>query len=195
MGSDHIYLEQSDTTVQAVWDLLSQVTDPEIPVVSIRELGILRDVQRTQDGAVEVTITPTYSGCPAMGQIEQDVRAALAHLGAPVRVRTQLAPAWTTNWMSESAKQKLREYGIAPPMHGADPNESKPLNVIQFAPKNIAAYAINKRANGQFGLKTVPCPRCNSANTIEISHFASTACKALYKCLDCLEPFDYFKPY
>jgi ring-1,2-phenylacetyl-CoA epoxidase subunit PaaD len=198
MGSDTNYLAQPPTPVQAVWDLLDAVTDPEIPVVSIRELGILRGVAQADDGAIEVTITPTYSGCPAMGQIEDDVRAALAALATPVRVRTQLAPAWTTDWMSKSAHQKLREYGIAPPQHlvGNPPaSEEQPPKVIQFATKNIAACEVNTRAIGQFGLITVPCPRCASHNTTETSHFASTACKALYKCLDCLEPFDYFKPY
>jgi ring-1,2-phenylacetyl-CoA epoxidase subunit PaaD len=198
MGSDTYSFAQPPATVQAVWDLLDAVTDPEIPVVSIRELGILRGVTQADDGSIEVTITPTYSGCPAMGQIEDDVRAALVALATPVRVRTQLAPAWTTDWMSESAHQKLREYGIAPPQHlvaQAPRDHLHTSQVIQFATKSIADNKANTPGYGQFVSKTVPCPRCNSSNTTETSHFASTACKALYKCLDCLEPFDYFKPY
>ncbi len=174
--------------------MLEQVTDPEIPVVSIRELGILRDVRMADDGAIEVIITPTYSGCPAMEQIADDVQAALQPLGLAVRLRTQLAPAWTTDWMTPSAHDKLRAYGIAPPMHAA-PLGQATQKVIQFATKNIAVYAVNTPANGRFDLKNVSCPQCASHNTTETSHFASTACKALYKCLDCLEPFDYFKPY
>ncbi|MES2243323.1 MAG: 1,2-phenylacetyl-CoA epoxidase subunit PaaD [Pseudomonadota bacterium] len=163
--------------LQQVWDVLDAVPDPEIPVVSIRELGILRDVRHVEDG-VEIIITPTYSGCPAMGQIEDDIRAALAQHQLTARITTQLAPAWTTDWMSAAAKTKLRNYGIAPP-HTTTPGSDK---VIRFAPRNQAAEA-------------VACPQCGSANTTETSHFGSTACKALYKCLDCLEPFDYFKPY
>lgn len=161
-----------------VWAVLETVTDPEIPVVSIRELGILRDV-RLRDGDIEVVITPTYSGCPAMGQIEDDVQRLLASNGIVARVVTQLAPAWTTDWMLESARARLREYGIAPPHTRA------PGNVIRFAPKSIAKYED----------PPVACPRCGSKNTTETSHFGSTACKALYRCLDCMEPFDLFKPH
>jgi ring-1,2-phenylacetyl-CoA epoxidase subunit PaaD len=182
--------ELAPTTLDSVWQLLDQIPDPEIPVVSIRELGILRDVREGTPGQIEVIITPTYSGCPAIGQIEDDVLALLAQHGIQAKVITQLAPAWTTDWIGPEAKDKLRAYGIAPPQHASSGH-----NVIQFAPKSIAACEMNTPANGQFGLKNVPCPRCNSHNTTETSHFASTACKALYKCLDCLEPFDYFKPY
>jgi ring-1,2-phenylacetyl-CoA epoxidase subunit PaaD len=177
-----------------IWTLLEAVPDPEIPVVSIRELGILRDVRAAADGSIEIVITPTYSGCPAMGQIEDDVKAALHSAGLQARVVTQLAPAWTTDWMTDTAKAKLRDYGIAPPQHTAM-QHSEAHHVIQFATKKVAACAINQRANGLFGTENVPCPRCYSTNTTETSHFASTACKALYKCLACLEPFDYFKPY
>ena len=165
------------TAVDRAWELLEQVPDPEIPVVSIRELGILRDI-REHHGAIEVVITPTYSGCPAMGQIEDDVRSALAAGGQPVKVVTQLAPAWTTDWISDAARDKLRAYGIAPPgpvQHGGQ--------VVRFG-----------RQSGRPAVE-IPCPHCGSANTTETSHFSSTACKALYKCLHCLEPFDYFKPY
>jgi ring-1,2-phenylacetyl-CoA epoxidase subunit PaaD len=180
-----------------VWQLLEQVPDPEIPVVSIRELGILRDVRLAADGSVEVVITPTYSGCPAMGQIEDDVKAALHSAGLQGKVVTQLAPAWTTDWITPEAKDKLREYGIAPPQHAAHAGHSTftPSNVIQFAPKSIANYLISASEKCTNLFQSVPCPRCSSVNTTETSHFASTACKALYKCLDCLEPFDYFKPY
>jgi ring-1,2-phenylacetyl-CoA epoxidase subunit PaaD len=164
--------------LQQVWTLLEAVTDPEIPVVSIRELGILRDI-RSRDGELEVVITPTYSGCPAMGQIEDDVRAALQAHGLAARVVTQLAPAWTTDWMTESARTRLREYGIAPP------HTLAASNVIRFATKSVAQHA----------LPAVACPRCGSENTTETSHFGSTACKALYRCLDCMEPFDLFKPH
>lgn len=174
--------------------MLEHIPDPEIPVVSIRELGILRNVRQAADGSIEVVITPTYSGCPAMGQIEDDVKAALKTANVQARVITQLAPAWTTDWMTDSAKTKLREYGIAPPQHAAA-HAAQPNSVIQFATKSGAAYANKQRSTGQFDHQTVPCPRCASRNTTETSHFASTACKALYKCLDCLEPFDYFKPY
>ena len=165
------------TSAQRAWALLEAVPDPEIPVVSIRELGILREVNE-RDGAIEVVLTPTYSGCPAMGQIEDDVRAALTALGMAVQVVTRLAPAWTTDWISEAAKEKLREYGIAPP-HTAQTAE----HVMRF------------RTHRGDAAERVACPQCGSRNTTETSHFGSTACKALYKCLDCLEPFDYFKPY
>ena len=187
-------MAQQATDLASIWQLLECVPDPEIPVVSIRELGILRDVRRTTNGSIEVVITPTYSGCPAMGQIEDDVKAALQTAGLQGQVVTQLAPAWTTDWITDTAKDKLREYGIAPPQHTVQaPNASG--SVIQFAPKNIANYSISTLEKCSNFLQSIPCPRCASHNTTETSHFASTACKALYKCLDCLEPFDYFKPY
>lgn len=177
-------------SLDAIWQLLESIPDPEIPVVSIRELGILRDVRRTAQGTVEVVITPTYSGCPAIGQMEDDIRAALKVADIDATIITQLAPAWTTDWMTASAHQKLREYGIAPPQHLVEAGK-----VIQFAPKSISKSLYSTKAGGQLDSKNVLCPRCSSANTTETSHFASTACKALYKCLSCLEPFDYFKPY
>jgi ring-1,2-phenylacetyl-CoA epoxidase subunit PaaD len=161
---------------QRAWDALEAVPDPEIPVVSIRELGILREINE-RDGSLEVVITPTYSGCPAMGQIEDDVNAALAASDLNATVVTRLAPAWTTDWITDSARAKLREYGIAPPAHVAAGN------VVRFAHR--AAQAA----------EAVSCPHCGSGDTTETSHFSSTACKALYKCLACLEPFDHFKPY
>lgn len=162
------------------WALLETLTDPEIPVVTLRELGILRDVRAGETG-LEIVITPTYSGCPAMGQIEDDVQALLKQHGLQGRVVTQLAPAWTTDWMSDEAREKLRAYGIAPPHACASP-PSGSAQVVQFAARGSAPEVVN-------------CPQCGSSNTTETSHFGSTACKALYRCLSCMEPFDYFKPY
>ncbi|WP_423459056.1 1,2-phenylacetyl-CoA epoxidase subunit PaaD [Ottowia sp. VDI28] len=158
-----------------LWQALDTLTDPEIPVVTLREMGILRDLRRGADGEVEVVITPTYSGCPAMEQIADDVAATLASEGVAGRVVTQLAPAWTTDWMTDAAREKLRAYGIAPPHCGhSAPGEA----VIRFSTQKHMAVA---------------CPQCGSNNTTETSHFGSTACKALYRCLDCMEPFDHFK--
>lgn len=170
-------------SVDAIWQLLEHIPDPEIPVVSIRELGILRDVRRNAERGLEIVITPTYSGCPAIGQMEDDIRAALQSADIEASIVTQLAPAWTTDWMTASAHQKLREYGIAPPQH---------LSGDLKAAANVIRFSKAVKSNASTG---VPCPRCESTNTTETSHFASTACKALYKCLDCLEPFDYLKPY
>jgi len=161
---------------QRAWEVLEAIPDPEIPVVSIRELGILREVNE-HDGELEVVITPTYSGCPAMSQIEDDVRAALAGNGLAARVVTRLAPAWTTDWMTAEAKEKLRAFGIAPP------HTTAADNIVR----------LSRRKPGDAA--SVACPHCGSMNTTETSHFGSTACKALYKCLDCMEPFDHFKPY
>ena len=166
-------------SVDEVWDALDMLTDPEIPVVTLRELGILREVREGAHG-LEVVITPTYNGCPAIQQIEDDVRAALAHAGIDAQVITQLAPAWTTDWMTPAAHDKLRAYGIAPP-HACDTPAPAANSVVRFT-RRVTPVA-------------VACPQCGSANTTETSHFGSTACKALYRCLDCLEPFDYFKPH
>lgn len=155
--------------ISHIWTLLEQVSDPEIPVLSIVDLGVVRDV-RENHGKIEIDITPTYSGCPAMNMIEMEIRALMAQNGLDADVRLVLSPAWTTDWMSENGKKKLREYGIAPP-------QDEPLTV-----------------NALFGRpQHIECPHCGSKNTEMISQFGSTACKALYKCLDCLEPFDYFK--
>ena len=157
-----------------VWDVAATVCDPEIPVLTIEDLGILREV-RVDDGAtgkvVEVTITPTYSGCPAMDAIRDDVVSALAAQGYPqVRVSLVLAPAWTTDWMSDSGRAKLAAYGIAPPS-GRSGVRSGPVRL---------------------GL-SVKCPQCSSLDTRELTRFGSTSCKALYVCQACQEPFDYFK--
>jgi len=170
-----------------IWRALETLTDPEIPVVSLREMGILRDVRGDALHGFEVVITPTYSGCPAMEQIHYDVLATMQQLGHKASVVTQLAPAWTTDWMTAEAHEKLRTYGIAPPLAcassaaHANASESK-THVLTFAKRTAANQSI-------------ACPQCTSDNTTEISHFGSTACKALYKCLTCLETFDYFKPY
>lgn len=151
--------------------LLQSVTDPEVPVLTVDDLGIIRDLRIGEDGMLEVVITPTYSGCPAMGVIEINIRAALQEGGFDqVRVITVLSPAWTTEWLSEAGRRKLQAYGIAPP----------------------AEASLDKKALlGE--RRALVCPHCGSDNTEMISQFGSTACKSLFRCLDCLEPFDYFK--
>jgi ring-1,2-phenylacetyl-CoA epoxidase subunit PaaD len=147
------------------------VPDPELPVLTLGDLGVIRDVRVAGDGTVEVDLTPTYTGCPATAVIADDVRDALHRAGADqVRVRTVLAPAWTTDWMSETGRRKLREYGIAPP--------------------GPAAHAAGGPVRLAFSVR---CPHCGSADTREISHFGSTPCKALWTCRSCAEPFDSFK--
>jgi ring-1,2-phenylacetyl-CoA epoxidase subunit PaaD len=157
--------------IQAIWDILEAVADPEIPVLTINDLGIVRDVQLHSDGSVEVIITPTYSGCPAMQMIEVNIKAALQENGyEQVKVTSVLSPAWTTDWMTESGRQKLKTYGIAPPEPGS-------------ADKG-ALFGEERR---------ITCPHCGSGNTRLVSQFGSTPCKAMYQCRECLEPFDYFK--
>ena len=193
--------------------LLDAVPDPEIPVVSIRELGILRAVRVEAEGdgeceRVEIVITPTYSGCPAIDQISNDIREALKPHGIDPCITLQLKPAWTTDWMTPATKEKLRAYGIAPP-HGSafrsafeaasDSHDSHEhaqnaanRKVVQFVPN----FMSQRRSGQSFAAEpNVHCPQCGSSDTTETSHFGSTACKALYKCLTCAEPFDYFKPY
>ncbi|WP_026529417.1 1,2-phenylacetyl-CoA epoxidase subunit PaaD [Haematomicrobium sanguinis] len=163
---------------QELWDIAARVNDPEIPVLSIADLGILRSVEIIPEGEqvtagepgaqVKVTITPTYSGCPAMDAIAADVKGEFARAGLGAAVVLNLSPAWTTDWMSEAGKAKLEEYGIAPPTHRSD-----------AGPVRLA-----------LGVK---CPRCQSLNTRELTRFGSTSCKALYQCRECQEPFDYFK--
>jgi ring-1,2-phenylacetyl-CoA epoxidase subunit PaaD len=157
-------------TKSEIFSLLSQIPDPEIPVINIQELGVLRNVEVKGDEVI-VDITPTYSGCPAMKMIEDDIVAKLKEAGiAKVKVNMVYSPAWTTDWLTNEAKEKLRKYGIAPPEHSTIDKSS-----ITGKPKNLA------------------CPRCGSKHVEMVSQFGSTACKALYKCKDCLEPFDYFK--
>ncbi len=161
----------STITQEYIYQLLDEVTDPEIPVLTVRDLGIIRDVRLHQDGLVEVIITPTYSGCPAMNTIEINIRAVLQEAGIdPVKVTTVLRPAWTTDWLTQAGRRKLEAYGIAPPVGNSQDKQAL------------------------FGeAKKVPCPRCKSTNTRLVSQFGSTACKSMYQCNDCLEPFDYFK--
>lgn len=168
----------TDASLEAAAQAVAHLADPEIPVVSLSELGILREVRAGSDGVPEIVITPTYSGCPAMDQIEDDIVAALKDAGLPGRVVTQLSPAWTTDWMSDAAREKLRAYGIAPPQGSSQ--ALVPAGVLRFS-RHAARYV------------EVPCPQCGSPNTSLTAPFGSTACKALYRCLDCLEPFDHFK--
>ena len=164
-----------------VWSWLAEVSDPEIPVISIVDLGIVRDV-RLDGGACTVTITPTYSGCPAMQVIADAIAEALRARGvAEVRLKNQLSPAWTTDWMSEEGKAKLSGYGIAPPA-------GQVIDVSRL--RTGALAAISRRAPAP---PAIVCPNCGSRHTEITSQFGSTPCKALYKCLDCREPFDYFK--
>ena len=160
---------ESTISNKKIWQILEQVTDPEVPVLTITDLGIVRDViinnSPSGDGGIEVIITPTYTGCPAMDMIAMNIKLALIENGyRNIKITSVLSPAWTTDWMSEEGKRKLKEYGIAAP--------DKKFTIA---------------ADG------VECPLCNSHNTKLISEFGSTACKALYQCNDCKEPFDYFK--
>ncbi|HZR87551.1 MAG TPA: 1,2-phenylacetyl-CoA epoxidase subunit PaaD [Bradyrhizobium sp.] len=153
---------------QRAWDAAASVVDPEIPVLTIADLGVLRYVAVAGD-RVEVAITPTYSGCPAMNMIALEIELALAREGFPnAKVRTVLSPPWTTDWMSEEGRRKLKDYGIAPP----EPKSSR---------------------RALFGVQEIKCPQCGSANTELLSEFGSTSCKALWRCKSCREPFDYFK--
>ena len=156
---------------KTIYSYLGEINDPEVPVLSIIDLGIVRDVKMTKE-ELEVIVTPTYTGCPAMDMITATIKIQLATLGfKKVRVTQALSPAWTTEWMSDEGKRKLKEYGIAPP----NPKQ-------QVCDQNLFAAA-----------EAVQCPRCDSYHTHRISEFGSTACKALYQCDDCKEPFDYFK--
>jgi ring-1,2-phenylacetyl-CoA epoxidase subunit PaaD len=174
-------LEAPVLSAAQVWSWLAEVSDPEIPVISIVDLGIVRDV-RLDDGACTVTITPTYSGCPAMQVIADAITGALhAHGVLDVRLQNQLSPAWTTDWMSEEGKAKLSGYGIAPPAE----------QVVDISGLRTGALAaISRRPRPPVA---IACPNCGSSHTGITSQFGSTPCKALYKCLDCREPFDYFK--
>ena len=164
-----------DISVEQVWEWLGEVADPEIPVISVVDLGIVRAV-RLEGEACVVTITPTYSGCPAMQVIADSVSAALnAHGIEDVRIESRLSPAWTTDWMSEAGKAALKGYGIAPPVQQAIDISGLHAGIRRRAAPDVA------------------CPHCGSPHTQLTSEFGSTPCKALYKCLDCREPFDYFK--
>ena len=161
----------NDRETKKIWQLLETVTDPEIPVLSLTDLGIIRDV-KVNDDSVEIIITPTYTGCPAMDMISMNIKLVLTENNYQnIRVTSVLSPAWTTDWMTEEGKRKLKEYGIAPPNPG-----QQVCNAKLF----IADEAVQ-------------CPHCNSYHTHRISEFGSTACKALYQCDACKEPFDHFK--
>lgn len=161
---------EANTNEAKIWRLLADVKDPEVPVLSILDLGIVRDV-KTEGDKINITITPTYSGCPAMDVISMDIRLKLIEKGyRNIFIKLQLSPAWTTDWMTEEGKQKLRAFGIAPP----NPKQ-------QFCMSDM------------FREEAVQCPHCNSYHTELLSQFSSTACKAMYRCLDCKEAFDYFK--
>jgi ring-1,2-phenylacetyl-CoA epoxidase subunit PaaD len=160
---------------ERAWTLLAGVPDPEIPVLSVIDLGIVRDVVESADGhRVSVALTPTYSGCPATEVITHDVRAALEKVYAEVDIEIQLSPAWTTDWLSAAGRQKLVEFGIAPPNGTAEPDGRTTLALI-----NVTSPAA--------------CPQCGSSDVEEIAGFGSTPCKALWRCVTCREPFDYFK--
>ena len=153
-----------------IYKILEEVKDPEVPVISIIDLGIVRDVALVED-SLHISITPTYSGCPAMKEIEEDIKSVLHEKGFDkVKIITVLSPAWTTDWLSKEGREKLRAYGIAPPV-----GTSVDKSALFAEPKKIS------------------CPQCSSENTKMISQFGSTSCKALYSCEDCKEPFDYFK--
>ena len=163
--------ESINYTKEQVWEFLSEIPDPEIPVITITELGVVRDIELT-DNKATITITPTYTGCPAMKLFEDEIIKTLKEKGfEKVDIKMVYAPAWTTAWMSDEAREKLRIYGIAPPIKGTE----------------------DKGVLFEAGPKNVHCPKCKSSNTTLKSQFGSTACKALYQCKDCLEPFDYFK--
>jgi len=153
---------------ERAWQVLAEVPDPEVPALSVRDLGIVRDV-RLRDGALEVVLTPTYSGCPATEAIERDVLKAIGDAGlGPARVTLRRAPAWSSDWISEEGRRKLHACGIAPP------------GKVDAAPVRV--------------VPRIACPRCGSARTEQLSAFGATACKALHRCLACREPFEYFKP-
>ncbi|MBO3274723.1 1,2-phenylacetyl-CoA epoxidase subunit PaaD [Pseudomonas schmalbachii] len=169
IASDRGARPGTTTDVAHAWEVLGSVMDPEVPVVSVVDLGIVRGLD-WQDGHLHVVVTPTYSGCPATEVIEQDILHALEHAGfAAPQLERRLTPAWTTDWISDDGRERLRAYGIAPP-----------------------AGSTSKRS--LLGEKDdICCPQCGSAHTERLSEFGSTACKALYRCVDCREPFDYFK--
>ncbi len=168
-------LQQPDRIAQA-WAVLDTVLDPEVPALSVRDLGIVRDVI-SQDDGLEIVLTPTYSGCPATEVIEQDCLAAITAAGlGPARVTLRRAPAWTTDWISPAGRHKLLAYGIAPP-GPADNTLGVPMRIVR------------RRAG-----PAIACPRCASTATEQLSAFGATACKSLYRCLACREPFEHFKP-
>lgn len=165
---------QETITIEKVYEWLGQVADPEVPVLTVLDMGVVRDVllQETQEGhEVTIKLTPTYSGCPAMDLISMNIRMSLMSRGIKkVHIEEQLSPAWTTDWMSEDGKRKLKEYGIAPPQRKT-----------------------SDTGLGLFETENIPCPRCDSKDTELVSQYGPTSCKSLYKCLSCKEPFEHFK--
>ncbi len=158
----------AESRIDCAWRVLGSVPDPEVPALSVVDLGLVREVSAAADDGLDIVLTPTYSGCPATEAIAADIRSALAAAGlGPVRITQRLSPPWTTDWLSVEARRKLADYGIAPP---------------------CAASIVHVRA------RNVACPRCRSTRTERLSAFGSTACKSLHRCLDCREPFEYFKP-
>lgn len=165
-------------STKQVWDWLAQVPDPEIPVISLTDLGIIRDVEWQGDTLV-VAVTPTYSGCPATSIINLDIEMALRGHGVQkLRLERRLSPPWTTDWISAEGREKLRAYGIAPPIDGTAADGLLGARIARMAGSSNLVIA---------------CPRCGSNHTEKVSQFGSTPCKASYRCADCLEPFDYFK--
>ena len=161
--------KEEDKLIEEAWRVLAEVQDPEIPVLTVLDMGIVRDI-RFSEGILEVDITPTYSGCPAMNEIESDIAKKIeTKVTESYKVNTVLSPAWTTDWLTEEGKQKLLDFGISPPQGKADKSS------IWGSDKEVV------------------CPHCKSSNTSMVSQFGSTACKALYRCDECKEPFDYFK--
>ena len=179
-----------DARVARAWSALQDVLDPEVPVLSVCDLGIVREVRPRAEGGLAVVLTPTYSGCPATEVIADSVRTALEDAGlGPISIETRFAPAWTTDWISVEAREKLRAYGIAPPAAGANAasghsdasrGDAVPL---RFVPRRISPPE-----------PALACPRCESDDTERLSAFGSTACKALWRCRACGEPFEHFKP-
>lgn len=168
MQQQTIHIKQAE---KKIWNLLANITDPEVPVLTILDLGIVRAVEITDTG-IDIVITPTYSGCPAMDMIATNIRMELLAAGyEKISVKNILSPAWTTEWMTQAGKEKLKAYGIAPPS-----DKQQVCSSGLFSPS-----------------EAIQCPQCNSYHTQRISEFGSTACKALYQCIDCREPFDYFK--
>ena len=169
--------DDEQSRVELAWQVLDGVADPEVPVLSVRDLGLVRDV-RAEGEALVVVLTPTYSGCPATEVIEQSVVEALDAAGlGPARVELRRAPAWTTDWISDAGRRKLREYGIAPP---------GPVIPAEAGIQGIRLFRRKPEA--------IPCPHCGSTDTERLSAFGSTACKSLHRCLACREPFEHFKP-
>ncbi len=167
---------ETNISPKQIWEILDQITDPEIPVISIVDLRIVRDISIDEKG-IEIFITPTYSGCPAMDVISMNIRIELLQKGfSNIKITQQLSPAWTTDWMTEKGKAQLKAYGIAPPQTLSEKSQSNRVNKILFNDEVM-----------------VECPQYQLKNTKLLSQFGSTACKALYQCMDCKEPFDYFK--